>query len=283
MRRKYLNKKPKRKSPKRKSPKRNSPKRNSPKRKSPKRKSPKISLKKLQEFATSMGIDIYSHKKLKEGKKPKKVKAETLLKRLKMEGIDLSPLKIKQVKIQPDVEPKLFEETNIEENSDDESEQIYESEVESDSEESSEGNLDEDDETLARQQMYDQMYNSEIDDEISMLFGRRRFKMPSITHMKKLYSKTKEGLTEVSDGLDKGKKVKDQVKNIANSFGMRRSLAGRRPRHSWKHMGKVLIRGKERELFKGKGGGLFYLKRNNKIYVTDRKLKKPKSPKKSKK
>lgn len=66
------------------------------------------------------------------------------------------------------------------------------------------------------------------------------------------------------------------------SFG-RRYMAGARPRMHYKHVGEIVVRGRVHQVFKGKDGGLFYLKgkTGRKIYVDKKRLKK-KSPKRSK-
>jgi hypothetical protein len=79
----------------------------------------------------------------------------------------------------------------------------------------------------------------------------------------------------------------DDLESYANEAGFdmsfgRRYMAGARPRMHYKHAGEIVVRGRVHQVFKGKDGGLFYLKgkTGHKIYVDKKRLKK-KSPKRS--
>jgi hypothetical protein len=270
-------KKPERKSPKRKSPKRKSPKRKSPKRKSPKRKTimcnKKLSLAKLRKLCIENSVNIFSEKKLsinkKTGllKKPKMVGCSTLMKRLNEAG--LSHLyKIKKIKdeyvpegffIQEEISPspKLY---NIEE-------------------ETKLLDIPKDSINPIMKYQTDPVCNDEF-----LKLGNNQ---PSFVEMSKFF-KTYKGF-EIGQGpcdkrnlipriIPSDEEDKEDYAKEADfdmSYGIRYT-SGARPKKTQKHVGTIVVKGRKHHVFRGKEGGLYYLKgkTGSKIYINKDRLKK---------
>ena len=76
----------------------------------------------------------------------------------------------------------------------------------------------------------------------------------------------------IEDDLDDYADVAD----FNMSYGYKHVLAGRRPKKIFKHVGSILVKGRSHHVYKGKEGGLFYMKgkTGNKIYIDKERLKK---------
>lgn len=105
--------------------------------------------------------------------------------------------------------------------------------------------------------------------------------MPEMPEMPEMHEELFEEMEPVPmTPMVSDKEMEDYYKM---EYGIR-YMAGARPKKSQKHAGEIVVRGRVHQVFRGKEGGLYYMKgkSGNKIYIDKKRLKKSskaKSPK----
>ena len=252
----------------------------------------KLTLAKLRKFAREHGIDEYSHAKRKEGKKPKLAGESTLKKRIKEHGYDLD--RVREL-------TKKEKTPMIKEHDVDDEQTKFEKEDRATAEALIDMYYPN---TAFRFPEKLHIYDDEVQDMYELLQKKEK-KMTDETdrnHIRWLIDyiidnydvhkihKEEESDEEsdeeseeeyddkIGDLFDSDADSDDDEEDVPdlrdyydeqmalNNFGMRVSA---RPRKATNTVGTITIKGKTKNLFKGIRGGLFYMKRNNKVYLTE--------------
>lgn len=224
----------------------------------------KLSLTKLRKLAVANGIDIYSRIRpsinIKTGlpKKPKLVGCNTLMKRLKEEGLD------HLYKVRP-VHLNNHDDYHVEDN-----------QVE-------DHHYDEHPELFLEQPVNKNMPVLMVDPACASEFDKISGGQPWLARQYKGYAvgsgpcSKRDMVLREGDNDDDEDNLPDysDVAGFDMSYGIRHR-SGARPKKTQKHMGTIEVKGRKHHVFKGKEGGLYYLKgkTGNKIYIDKTRLKK---------
>ena len=272
--RKYLDSMTKSKKSPKKSPKR-SPKKS---RKSPKRAKGKtilcrkdLSLAKLRKLALANGINVFSEAKTAISKrtglpkKPKMVGCSTLMKRMKEAGLsDLYTKKMVEVmpEVTPEEIPVLLPEVVPEEP------------------------VVEEEESMELGELFEEPETGDVlrlDPACASEFDKFKRANPELAKLYKGYAMgpgpcSSRAFVEADDENENADlDAFAETAGFDMSYG-RRYGAGARPRKTQKHVGEIMVKGRRHMVFKGKEGGLYYMKGKSgrKVYIDMKKFKKMK-------
>jgi len=236
-------------------------------RRSPKRKTrmcnKKLSLPKLRKLAVEHGVNIFSESKTAVSKrtgmpkKPKMVGCSTLMKRLNEAGLG-HLYKVREVHVMPDEHSDLFMEEPMTHHSD----------------------------------VFSPMPTSVLmqsDPACASAFQKLAEKQPN-NHAQAKFLKEYKGYAMGQGPCEKRQLVpthihgsEDDLDDYADVAGFdmsygRRYMSGARPKKSQKHVGVIVVKGRSHHVFKGKEGGLYYLKgkTGRKVYIDKERLRKRK-------